>query len=106
MYDAGTLQGIGTAIAVVAGIASAGAARAAQPDLAGAERTRLELGHLACLLMLGIVYWILRPAIWRAWLAHLYGVRTWDLRMVVWVCRILGMKDRPMISEAPADERE
>ncbi len=39
--------------------------------------------------------WILQPVIWRAWLAHLYGVETWDLRLVLRVCRALGMREQP-----------
>jgi hypothetical protein len=53
------------------------------------------------LVALGIIYWILRPAIWRAWLAHLYGVRTWDLRMLVWACRALGMEATATVSKEP-----
>jgi hypothetical protein len=95
IYDARTAAGVGRLVAVVAGVVVLlllGAFRLTAPALYG-----WGLGVLL-LLALGIIYWILRPAVWRAWLAHLYGVRAWDLRMIVWACRVLRMQDRPVES--------
>jgi len=44
-----------------------------------------------------LIYWLLAPAVWRAWLAYLYGVNTWDLRMIVRLCRKLGMRQKPLV---------
>ncbi len=99
LYDAGTLRGISSTAAAAAGIVML-----VLFGLLSLHPTSPLSGWglvVDLVLMLGVVYWLLRPAIWRAWLAHLYGVRTWDLRMAVWACRVLGMRDRPMISEAP-----
>ena len=30
---------------------------------------------------------------WRVWIAHLYGVKTWDLQLVLRIARLLGMKE-------------
>ncbi len=98
IYDARTAAGVGRLVAVVAGVALLALLvpfNLTAPVLQGYGWS------LGALLALGVVYWILRPAVWRAWLAHLYGVRTWDLRMIVWACRALRMQDRPVESGTP-----
>ena len=30
---------------------------------------------------------------WRTWIVYLYGLETWDLRLIAWLARRLGMKD-------------
>ncbi len=34
---------------------------------------------------------------WRVWIAHLYGIETWDMKMILAVARWLGMKEPEQI---------
>jgi hypothetical protein len=97
IYDARTVEGVGKLVAVVAGVAALALLGAFSLTSPAPRGFGWSLGILL-LLAVGVVYWILRPAVWRAWLAHLYGVRAWDLRMIVWACRVLRMQDKPVES--------
>lgn len=48
--------------------------------------------------LLHVLQWVIALAglwhlTWRFWLAHLYGVETWDLKMMLWLARRLGMPE-------------
>jgi hypothetical protein len=105
IYDARTVEGVGKLVAVVTGVAAL-ALLGAFSLTAPAPRGYGWGLDILLLLAVGVVYWILRSVIWRAWLTHLYGVRTWDLRMIVWTCRILGMKDRSVKPLVQAGDRQ
>lgn len=51
---------------------------------------------LPLLVLFGLLVVLLRPAVWRTWLAYLYWVDTWDLLLLLALCLGLGMS-------APAD---
>jgi len=63
------------------------------------------IGHLfliwpvnQLLTLLLVILWVTALAAywhitWRFWLAYLYGVETWDLKMMLWLARRLGMQE-------------
>ena len=51
------------------------------------------LSYLLFMVVVGIVPVYFWHIAWRFWLVHLYGVETWDLKMILWLARWLGMRE-------------
>jgi hypothetical protein len=88
LYDGHTVVGV-VGMMAVAGMVALSFVPAIDAWIMGLPMHGLELVGL---FVVGFVV-LLWQVVWRAWVAYLYGVETWDLRAVMALARWMGMKE-------------